>query len=442
MPADIDQNDDDVEDVDPETELPAEEENEDNMPFPEEEPVNKLDVESDDSEDNEVLIRTGNIPDNWYDEYDHVGYDIKGSKVQRVQKDELEEFLRRQKDPEWWREIEDKLNNKSIRLSKADLELIAKVRKGQYADGLVDPFDEEFGQVTFDYPDKIHPMNDKMPKRRFIRSLNERNKINKYAYAIKKGWLKVRTKEEIEAERESRKEKIWDIWQDETITSWRPSRMPPAITAPKKDFPTNAESYNPSKEFLLDEEEKEEQEKLDPEDQMYNFEPTAHQCLRKVPVYKNLINEHFERCLDLYLAPRMIKQRVNIDAKSLIPEIPAPQELRPFPTKVSVTYTQPGNARVRSISVSPCGEFLATGNEDGDLIVYQVRTGRIKQQYKLDGVIDCVQWNPNRDMPCLAVVQEMELRIILPKDLFQPALYRDMNQLFNSLQRQYIAPTA
>jgi hypothetical protein len=34
-----------------------------------------------------------------------------------------------------------------------------------------------------------------------------------------------------------------------------PRKMPPPITAPKMKLPGNAESYNPSEEYLLDEKE-------------------------------------------------------------------------------------------------------------------------------------------------------------------------------------------
>jgi len=47
--------------------------------------------------------------------------------------------------------------------------------------------------------------------------------------------------------------------------------MPRAIAAPKRDLPTHAESYNPPEEYLLDDKEKEEFEKLDEEDKPYNF---------------------------------------------------------------------------------------------------------------------------------------------------------------------------
>ena len=33
---------------------------------------------SDDSSDEEVLLRTGNVPKKWYDLYDHKGYSVGG----------------------------------------------------------------------------------------------------------------------------------------------------------------------------------------------------------------------------------------------------------------------------------------------------------------------------------------------------------------------------
>ena len=46
--------------------------------------------DSDDSSDEEVLLRTGNIPKHWYDLYDHKGYGVKGKQVEKmVSADEL-----------------------------------------------------------------------------------------------------------------------------------------------------------------------------------------------------------------------------------------------------------------------------------------------------------------------------------------------------------------
>jgi ribosome biogenesis protein ERB1 len=53
-------------------------------------------MDSDDSSDEEVLLRTGNVPRHWYDLYDHQGYDIKGQKVGKPEEqDELEKFIER-----------------------------------------------------------------------------------------------------------------------------------------------------------------------------------------------------------------------------------------------------------------------------------------------------------------------------------------------------------
>ena len=86
--------------------------------------------------------------------------------------------------------------------------------------------------------------------------------------------------------------------------------------------------------------------------------------LREVPAYSNFVQERFERCLDLYLCPRQRKMRVNtlmspililrfpffhshssipilpfqvqVDPEDLIPKLPKPKNLQPFPTTEAV----------------------------------------------------------------------------------------------------------
>lgn len=51
---------------------------------------------SDDSSDEEVLLRTGNVPKEWYDLYDHKGYSVKGKQVEKpIEADELTKFIER-----------------------------------------------------------------------------------------------------------------------------------------------------------------------------------------------------------------------------------------------------------------------------------------------------------------------------------------------------------
>jgi len=42
--------------------------------------------------------------------------------------------------------------------------------------------------------------------------------------------------------------------------------MPKPITAPKRDLPGHAESFNPANEFLFDDKERKEWEEAEPED--------------------------------------------------------------------------------------------------------------------------------------------------------------------------------
>ena len=114
---------------------------------------------------------------------------------------------------------------------------------------------------------------------------------------------------------------------------------------------------------------------MEEEDRHLNYIPKKYDVLRKVPAYENLVREHFNRCLDLYLCPRARKKKLNIDPESLIPEIPKPNDLKPFPTRRNIEY-KGHNSRVRSIAVNGSGQFLASGDEIGNLILWDVRTSR------------------------------------------------------------------
>ena len=69
-----------------------------------------------------------------------------------------------------------------------------------------------------------------------------------------------------------------------------------------------------------------------PEDRKTNFKPESYKNLRHVPAYSKFLNERFERCLDLYLAPRQRKMKMNVNKEDLIPKLPSPKDLQPFPS--------------------------------------------------------------------------------------------------------------
>ena len=49
------------------------------------------------------------------------------------------------------------------------------------------------------------------------------------------------------------------------------------------------------------------------------------------PVWQDFIKERFDRCLDLYLCPRVRTLRYNMPSEDLIPSLPNPRDLEPFP---------------------------------------------------------------------------------------------------------------
>lgn len=98
-----------------------------------------------------------------------------------------------------------------------------------------------------------------------------------------------------------------------------------------------------------------------------------HTFQKKVGAYAGLVKERFERCLDLYLCPRAFKRRLNIDPESLVPRLPRPRELKPFPNALCVEYKGHA-ASVRCIACSGDGQWMATGDDDGVLILWEVRS--------------------------------------------------------------------
>lgn len=90
---------------------------------------------SDDSEDEEILIRTGRVPRKWYSDYKHLGYDSQANTVlKKEQENKLDEIIRRSEDPNWWRLVRDELNNKEIVLSDPQLDLLHRIRNSKFAD--------------------------------------------------------------------------------------------------------------------------------------------------------------------------------------------------------------------------------------------------------------------------------------------------------------------
>ena len=270
------------------------------------------------------------MPLKWYDEYDHIGYDLDGQKIAKPAQggagnDELDEFLNRMDNPNYWRTVIDRQTGGKIVLSDDDIEIIKRLTSGKYGRSDV----EEFETSTFFSSEEM-----KMPlsgrpehKRSFIPSKWEKLQVGKYVHAIKMGWIKPQIRK---TEEEEERSKFYDIWGPETEEDKRKHLH--HLPAPRCPLPDHHESYNPPPEYLFDEEEKSKWENQDSEDRKLNFIPQKYSSLRLVPAYESFIKEKFSRCLDMYLCPRQRKMRVQVDPQDLIPQLPKPRDLQPFPT--------------------------------------------------------------------------------------------------------------
>lgn len=330
------------------------------------------------SSDDEAPKNTiGNVPLEWYADYDHIGYDVTGEKLMKQKgKDGIDRFLASQDDPLYKWTIYDAYNDEEITLSRRDVEIIKNLHSGTYAH-------PEFAEDSPAYnlegiyseEKEIHALNSgDEPKRRFLpskwevrrgeggggmagSSMHERRagtvavspsfsftlssshrltlfssplhrlppfllqmrKIMKIVRAMRNGAFQ---QQKVVPD----KPLVFLIWGDDdnVIDAQHRARGPAHIAAPKLAPPGHAASYNPPSEYLLTEAEKAAWEAMDPAKRPLDFLPCKFNSLRQVPLYAAGIRERFERCLDLYLCPRATKRKMNVDPESLLPKLPDP----------------------------------------------------------------------------------------------------------------------
>lgn len=93
----------------------------------------------------DIRNTVGNIPMNWYNEYSHLGYDWDGKKILKPEgmqnSDQIDAFLARMEDPDFWRTVKDPQTGQDVVLSENDIKLIHRIQAQKIPD---DAF-EEFG---------------------------------------------------------------------------------------------------------------------------------------------------------------------------------------------------------------------------------------------------------------------------------------------------------
>ncbi|KAF8665761.1 hypothetical protein AX16_000209 [Volvariella volvacea WC 439] len=374
--------------------------------FPEIEP----DYDSDSSTE-DAPNRVGNIPMHWYDDLPHIGYDIDGKKVLRpAHGDELDKFLKTVEDPSAWTSAYDKNTQANKPLTPEELDIIRRLYEGENPDANYDPYEPTIEWFTGKGKEEVMPLSAAPePKRRFIPSKWEKQKVMKIVRAIRQGRILAHKP------KATAKFDFYSIWSETPS-----SVQPPPLPAPKPPLPTNSESYNPPAEYLPTEEERKKWEEADPEDREQDYLPQKYTALRLVPAYDRFIKERFNRQLDLYLAPRVQRVKLNIDPSALIPKLPSPSSLKPYPNYKSLRFLHPSPARC--ISISPDGAWVVSGDESGTVSLWEVSIGREIKRWKFDGKIGSVDWCPRLDASYFVVGVDEALHFIVPPHLSHTVL--------------------
>ncbi|XP_039277204.1 ribosome biogenesis protein BOP1 homolog [Nilaparvata lugens] len=369
----------------------------------------------DTSDEEDIRNTIGNIPVNWYDDYKHIGYDWEGKKIIKPDHgDKLDYFLRRMEDPNFWRTVRDPKTGQDVVLSDKDVQLIHRLESQKIPDEAYDeyaPWIEWFTSEVMKMPLRKFPDS----KKSFIPSLDEKRKVAKMVHALKMGWMK--SSKQIRKENQMKDEKgpeFYMLWQSDDVAE-EMRRIHRHIPAPKRPLPGHAESYNPPEEYLFTEKElkKFEDSKRSVGNKKLHFIPKKYECLRKVPAYDRYIIERFNRCLDLYLCPRATKMKLTVEPEDLLPKLPSPRDLQPFPTMQALVF-EGHTDMVRTISLDPLGQYVVSGSDDNTVKFWELSTGRCLKTIPVEGVVRCVRWCPNQTLSLVAVAADSKCYIINP----------------------------
>lgn len=365
------------------------------------------------SDEEDIRNTVGNIPMHWYDEYKHIGYDWDGNKIIKPQKrDQLDDFLKKMEDPNFWRTVKDPQTGQEVILSDDDIQLIKKIMKQRNPDQSFDeyaPWIEWFTNEVEQLPIRNIPDS----KTSFLPSKNEKLKVGKLVHSLKMGWMKTKAEQD-KINAMNKQPKFFMLWESDTGRE-KMRRIHDHVAAPKRALPGHAESYNPPPEYLFNDDEMRQWEKMNdtPYKRKLHFIPQKFKSLRQVPYYDRYIRERFLRCLDLYLCPRAKRMKVTVQAEDLIPKLPSPRDLQPFPTMENMVY-RGHKGLIRTVSIEPKGQYIVTGSDDKTVKIWEVATGRCIKTIDTQDIVRSVSWCPNPKLSLIAVATGKRLLLVNP----------------------------
>ncbi|KAJ2003461.1 Ribosome biogenesis protein erb1 [Coemansia thaxteri] len=368
-----------------------------------------------DSSTEEPENTIGSVPIEWYEDYPHIGYDIDGKRIMKpATADELDKFLANMDDPDVFRTARDEVNQQDVKLSEEEIDIIRRIQGGSIPDADYNQYEdtvEWFTSQTMQVPLSGAPL----AKRGFIPSKWEHKRVMKIVRAIRQGRITRPS-----AASSNAKPRFYDVWekaeQDDDSTQQKRLARRARMPAPRMALPSHDESYHPPVEYLPTDAERQSWLDEEPDYRKKNYLPQDFGSLRSVPGYERFVHERFQRCLDLYLAPRMLKRTTQLNAEELMPKLPDPRDLRPFPSAQALVYLG-HTGRVRSISVDPTGLWLLSGSDDGTVRLWEIVTGRCARIWDLKETVHMVAWCPNPDVCVFAAAAGSRTVIVIPAEL-------------------------
>lgn len=393
-------------------------------PAPPADPLDAGDHDSDSSLDGRPRRNTaGAVPVEWYRPEPHVGYDVDGKPVARKPRnaDLLDALLARADGGAALRTIYDEAEGEDVVLSRDEIRLVRNIREGRFPHVGIDPFEPEDDYCS--RVREIHPLNAAPePKRRFAPSKWEEKAVVKLVRAIRRGWLKPPAPpgsridpDDVPFGGPIPTESLWGADGAGPGGTAAPLAAAPA---PKPPPPGHALSYRPPPEYLPTEEEKAKLKKEAADDDAAPFIPSSFDALRRVPTYADAVRERFERCLDLYLCPRARRRTPWVrDAASLLPDLPSPDDLRPFPRRLALRLADAVGDRLplRALAVDPAGQWVAAGGDAGVVTVWCALTGRRAGAATVGGRVRALAWRPTpKGTPLLAVAAGSSVVLLPP----------------------------
>lgn len=342
----------------------------------------------------------------------------------------MEKFLESMDDPDYWRTFQaSNLDGTPLesKLTTKDIHLLTQIHKGDYGkdDGEVDydpyePSKDFFTQDVF-----IHPLSARPePKSRFTPSKWEALAITKMVRAIKKGWMKVNDGKETDKPKMT----LYDAWSSAAGSTQQNQDLFHSrhIAAPRMALPTTEESYNAPSEYLLDSEDERTNVKQggsdDDDDEKPAFTPKKFKSMREITNDFDLLSERYSRCLDLFLCPRAIKDRIMMHPDDLLPSLPDPATLKPFPTTLSILFEAKNTEDpIAALSVDPSGRWLLSSSQEGVIKLWEIQTGHCRQTWtsfkKAPTAPLSICWNPNKNLFMFAVGSSNMLSLVVPSGL-------------------------